>query len=264
MLIQVFSRHATRKIKAFAENWVKPQLEGRPVAFHRAVQRKLGEFAARNTLRSPFVYAAVEDLAEKEVEHYGQIFLAGYKQAFAAVSNPIRSATLMQVKRDLDALLSSESDRALKAIQYVREACKPVPARDAVALRDQTQRKLVAELDLFVAKLNSERRGTFFKRHPALTLLLSAASFVFSFVPQWGASVWSLFSSRPLVPYLIEKIPALENISVGFNWNFVTMPIGFGVSILLICLLFRPARLDRSGAGNVIETHEQAGEFKEW
>ena len=64
--------------------------------------------------------------------------------------------------------------------------------------------------------------------------------------------------------YLIEKIPALENISVGFNWNFVTMPIGFGVSILLICLLFRPARLDRSGAGNVIETHEQAGEFKEW
>src|SRR5207247_1222366 len=146
MLIQVFSRHATRKIKAFAENWVKPQLEGRPVAFHRGVQRKPGEFAARNTLR------------------------------------------------------------------------------------DQTQRKLVAELDLFVAKLNSERRGTFFKRHPALTLLLSAASFVFSFVPQWGASVWSLFSSRPLVPYLIEKIPALENISVGFNWNFVTMPIGFGVS----------------------------------
>ena len=139
MLIQVFSRHATRKIKAFAENWVKPQLEGRPVAFHRAVQRKLGEFAARNTLRSPFVYAAVEDLAEKEVEHYGQIFLAGYKQAFAAVSNPIRSATLTQVKRDLDALLSSESDRALKAVQYVREACKPVPARDAVALRDTTE-----------------------------------------------------------------------------------------------------------------------------
>ncbi len=136
--------------------------------------------------------------------------------------------------------------------------------RQGMRSRCETQRKLVAELDLFVAKLNSERRGTFFKRHPALTLLLSAASFVFSFVPQWGASVWSLFSSRPLVPYLIEKIPALENISVGFNWNFVTMPIGFGVSILLICLLFRPARLDRSGAGNVIETHEQAGEFKEW
>jgi hypothetical protein len=212
---------------------------------------------------SPPTYGAVEILAEKEVECCGQIFLAGYKQAFAAVSNPIRPATVARAKRDLDALLSSESDRVIKVIQYVREACKPVPARDATALRDRTQRKLAAELDLFVAKLNSERRGTFFKRHPALTLLLSAASFLFSFVPQWGASVWSLFSSRSLVPYLIEKIPALENISVGFNWNFVTMPIGFGVSILLIWLLFRPAQLDRSGAGNAIETHEHIGDFKE-
>src|SRR5439155_16975546 len=113
MLIQVFSRHATRKIKALAENWVKPQLEGRPVAFHRAVQRKLGEFSARNTLRSPFVYVAVEDLAEKEVEQYGQIFLGGYKQPFAATSAPISSAILAQVKHDLNALLSSVSAQVL-------------------------------------------------------------------------------------------------------------------------------------------------------
>jgi len=77
-------------------------------------------------------------------------------------------------------------------------SCKPVPARDALALRDRTQRKLVAELDLFVATLNSQRSGQFFKRHPALTFLFATASFLCGFLPQWGASVWSLFSSRPL------------------------------------------------------------------
>ncbi len=178
-----------RDIRALAENWFKPQLEEYRSDFPRAVQRKLGEFAARGTLRSPPTYGAVEILAEKEVERCGQTFLAGYKHAFAAVSHPISSGQPAQVKRDLDALLSSESDRALKAVQYVREACKPVPARDAVALRDQTQRKLVAELDLFVAKLNSERRGTFFKRHPALTLLhRSYSALSHNGVHQYGRS----------------------------------------------------------------------------
>jgi hypothetical protein len=252
------------KVKALAESWFEPQLEECRVAFPRAVQRKLGDAASRGMAHSPPTYGAVEILAEKEVERCGQIFLAGYKQAFAAVSNPIRSAAVVQVKRDLEALLSSESDRVLKSIQYVREACKPVPARDALALRDRTQRKLFAELDLFVAKLNSERRGQFFKRHPALTFLFATGSFLFGFLPQWGASVWSLFSSRPLVPYVIEKIPALEKILVGFNWNFITMPIGFGGSLLLIWFLVRPARLDRDAAGNVIETHEHTGNFKDW
>jgi hypothetical protein len=227
---QVFSRRATRKIKALAENWFKPQLEGCPEAFRETVQRKLGEFVARGTSTSPFVYVAVEKLAEEELEHYGQIFLEGYKQAFAAVSSPIRSATVAQVKHDLNALLSSESDRVLKGIDYVREACKPVPARDAVTLRDRTQRKLIADLDLFVTKLNSERRGTFFKRHPIFTLLLSGVSSFFALLPK----LWSLFSSRPLASYLLEKMS-------GFNWSFVTMPIGFGVSFLLIWLLVRPS-----------------------
>jgi hypothetical protein len=244
-VIQIFSRRTTHKIKTLARNWFDPRLEECRTAFPRAVQHKLGEASFRGTLHSPPTYGAVEILAEKEVEHCGQIFFEGYKQAFTAVSNPIRSATLAQVKRDLEALLSSESDRVLKAIQYVREACKPVSAKDALALRDRTQRKLFAELDLFVAKVNNERRGQFFKRHPALTFLFATGSFLFGFLPQWGASAWSLFSARPLVPYVVEKIPALEKISVGFNWNFVTMPIGFGGSLLLIWLLVR-ARAARS------------------
>jgi hypothetical protein len=94
-------------------------------------------------------------------------------------------------------------------------------------------------------------------------LAIAAASFLFGWLPQWGASVWSLFSSQALVPYVIEKIPALEKISVGFNWNFVTMPIGFGGAILLIWLLVRPARLDRYDAGDVIETNQHGGDFRE-
>jgi hypothetical protein len=252
-----------RDIKALAENWFKPQLEEYRLAFPQAVQRKVGDAVRRGMAHSLPTYVAVEILAEKEVERCGQIFLAGYKQAFAAVSHPISSRQLAQVKRDLDALLSSESDRVIKTIEYVRDACKPVPAKDAVALRERTQRKLVGEFDLFVAKLNNERRGKFFKRHPVLTFMSAIASFLFGFLPQWGASAWSLFSSQPLVPYMVEKLPAFEKISGGFNWNFVTMPIGFGGAIFLIWLLVRPARLDRNGNGNVIETHEHKHDVKE-
>jgi hypothetical protein len=173
-----------RDIRALAENWSKPQLEECRLDFPRAVQRKLGEFVARGTAHSPPAYGAVEGLAEKEVERCGQIFLAGYKHAFAAVSHPISSSQVAQVKHDLDALLSSESDRVIKTIEYVRDACKPVPAKDAVALRERTQRKLVSEFDLFVAKMNNERRGIFFKSHPILTFLFATMSFLFGFLPQ--------------------------------------------------------------------------------
>ena len=229
-------------IKALAENWYKPQLEERPKAFHRAVQGKLGELSARGMARSPVAYFTAETLAQQEVEQYGQILFAGYKQAFAAVSTPIGSAMLAPVKRDLDTLLSNEADRSLKAIQYVRDACGiTATTKDAAELRRLPQQKLVAELDLFVAQLNSERKGNFFKKHPVLALVLAFASFLFGWLPQWGASVWSLFSSRPLVPYLIEKMSR-------FNWNLVTMPIGFAGCILLIWLLVRSRRQPASAA----------------
>jgi hypothetical protein len=144
-------------IKTLAEDWFKPRLEECREAFPRAVQRKLAEFAARGTARSPVAYVAVENLASQEVERCGQLFLAGYKEAFAAVSDPISPAILDQIKAGLDALLSFESARVLKTIQYVRDVCKPSTTKDAVELRARTQQKLVAELDLFVAKLNTER-----------------------------------------------------------------------------------------------------------
>lgn len=231
-------------IKTLAESSFKPRLEECRVAFPRAVQAKLAEFAARGTARSPVAYAAVENLAYQEVERCGQLFLAGYKEAFAAVSNPIRPAMLKQVKRDLDALLSCESARVLKTIQYVRDVCKPGRTRDAVELRDRTQQKLVAELDLFVTKLNTDR-GI---RKNLLTVLLALLSFTLGYLPQWGASVWSLFSSRPLVPYLIEKIPAFGRILSAFNWSNVAIAMRLVGVILLLWLLIRMLRaVHRSG-----------------
>jgi hypothetical protein len=366
-------------VKALAENWSGPRLEECRVRFPNIVQAKLGQFAARGTVISPPAYAAVEELAYQEVERCGLIFLTGYKEALATVSDPISPATVAQIKRDLDALLSSESERVIRTIQYVRDVCKPFKAKSAVELRTRTQQKIVAEVDLFVAKANTQRgiptfgwkpdsvtllgtyqiyeqgklaspedlqgliellyeqpecearyyyqdgtsmdplladailkrdiliktseqrffkhpeggrnyvkiphrdykfdwqkdvaektpefvqvtlelshrkrnhidtinkvqleeqyRENFFRRHPVRTLLLAAVSFLFSFLPQWGASVWSLFSSRPLVPYLIEKMPAFGTLLVNFNWSIVTMPIGFGGFVLLVCLFVKP------------------------
>jgi hypothetical protein len=228
----------SHEIKALAENWFKPRLEECREAFPRAVQAKLGELTKRGTATSPVAYAAVENLACQEVERCGQLFLTGYKEAFAAVSNLIRPAMLKQVKCDLDALLSCESARALKTIQYVRDVCKPEKTRDAVELRDRTQQKLVAELDLFVTKLNTDR-GI---RKNLLTVLLALLSFTFSYLPQWGASVWSLFSSRPLVPYLVEKMPAFGGILSAFNWNNVAIAMRLVGVILLLWLLIRLLR----------------------
>ncbi len=226
------------KVKTLAEDWFEPQLEECRIAFPRAVQRKLGDAARRGMAHSPPTYGEVEILAEKEVERCGQIFLAGYKQAFEAVSNPIRSATLAQVKRDLDTLLTSESDRVLKTIQYVREACQPVPAKDAVQLRDRTQRKLVAELDLLVTRLNTDR-GI---RKNLIAALLAFLLFIFSYLPQWAASVWSLFSSRPLIPYFIEKIPTLGRILAAFDWGVVSIALRIIGASLLLWLLIRMLR----------------------
>jgi hypothetical protein len=225
-------------IKTLAEKWFKPRLEECREAFPRAVQRKLAEFAARGTVRSPVAYVAVENLASQEIERSGELFLAGYKKAFEAVSNRISPAILGQIKRDLDALLSSESARVLKTIQYVRDACEPVKAKDAVELRDRTQQKLVAELDLFVTKLNTDR-GI---RKSLIAALLAFLLFTFSYLPQWAASVWSLFSSRPLIPYLIEKIPTLGRILAAFNWDIVPIALRIMGVILLLWLLLRMLR----------------------
>jgi len=383
-------------IKALAENWSTPRLEECRLRFPNIVQGKLGQFAARGTAISPPAYAAVEELAYQEVERCGLIFLTGYKEALAAVSDPISPATVAQIKGNLDALLSSESERVIQTIQYVRDVCKPLRAKNAVELRARTQQKIVAELDLCVAKANTQRgiptfgwkpdsvtllgtyhiyeqgklarpedlqgliellyeqpecevryyyqdgasmdpllaeailkrdilikkseqrffkhpeggrnyvkiahgdykfdwqkdvaektpefvqvtlelshrkrnhidtvnkvqleeqyRENFFRRHPVRTLVLAAASFLFSFLPQWGASVWSLFSSRPLVPYLIEKMPAFGALFVGFNWSIVTMPIGFGGFVMLVWLLVKP--LWRKPSIGTTDMHKHGG-----
>ena len=86
-------------------------------------------------------------------------------------------------------------------------------------------------------QLEEQYRGNFFRRHPVRTVLLAILSFTFIFLPQWGASVWSLFSSRPLVSYLIEKRPAFGRILAAFNWDIVTMAIRLVGVILLASLV---------------------------
>src|SRR5437667_2666665 len=57
------------------------------------------------------------------------------------------------------------------------------------------------------------------ERHP---LLATIASFAVLTAPQWIASVWALFSSEPLIPWLIKhNVPHF-----GFSPWFITAPLG--------------------------------------
>src|SRR6266542_1599855 len=69
------------------------------------------------------------------------------------------------------------------------------------------------------------------ERHP---LLATIASFAVLTAPQWVASVWALFSSEPLIPFLIKhNVPHF-----GFSPWFVTAPLGILMfaTVLLINL----------------------------
>jgi hypothetical protein len=91
-------------------------------------------------------------------------------------------------------------------------------------------------------QLEKQYRRNLFSLHPIRTVLLAFLLFTFSYLPQWVASVWSLFSSRPLVPYLIEKIPAFGRSLAAFNWDIVLIALRIMGVILLLWLLIQMLR----------------------
>src|SRR5207244_13420039 len=65
------------------------------------------------------------------------------------------------------------------------------------------------------------------RRHP---LIAALTAFAFGAAPQWIASVWSLFSSEPLVPWLARhNVPTLP---------FSPLWVTGSISVILIAAIF--------------------------
>jgi hypothetical protein len=60
---------------------------------------------------------------------------------------------------------------------------------------------------------------------------LAVAGFLFLVVPPYASSIWALYSSEPLIPFLAKQHIHLP--SLGFSPQVITIPIGFG----LLCLV---------------------------
>jgi hypothetical protein len=88
------------EIKRLSENWFRPRLHDRIAAFHKAVQRKLGEFPKRGWTASPPMYGAAETLASEEIELRGNIILEGYTKALTATAPAVTPKLQSQIKDD--------------------------------------------------------------------------------------------------------------------------------------------------------------------
>ena len=145
------------EVKRLSENWFRPRLHDRIAAFHKTVQRKLGEFAKRGWTASPHMYGAVEILAGEEIDLRGNILLEGYTKALTATAPAVTPKLQSQIQRNLDELITAESEQVWQSIQYVADACKVSMRKDAAVLRAPTIAKITADFDLLCARLNRER-----------------------------------------------------------------------------------------------------------
>jgi len=107
--------------------------------------------------RSPPTYAAVENLAQREVEQRGRAMLDGYKQALTATPGVVSEDIASRIKQGLDTALLAEAEQVHAAIEYVRHATKPAQSKSAAELHARPMQKLTADLELFIAQLNTER-----------------------------------------------------------------------------------------------------------
>ena len=197
------------ELKRLAEKRFSPRLGEHRLAFPRAVQAVLGEASNRGMTRSSPTYGAVEELAQNEIEQRGRMMLEGYRQALTASSGPIPQSFVAEIKQDLEAALHRECREVEAKIQYVRNAIKPARTKNAAELMAPTLAKVIADLDLLCTTLNSSRASAtrskrwgmpgWIRRHALLAAFLT---FAFGAAPQWIASIWSLFSSEPLVSWL--------------------------------------------------------------
>ena len=72
----------------------------------------------------PPTYAAVENLAQREVEQRGRAMLDGYKQALTATPGVVSQDIASRIKQGLDTALLAEAEQVHAAIEY---ACTALP-----------------------------------------------------------------------------------------------------------------------------------------
>ncbi len=93
-----------------------------------------------------------------------------------------------------------------------------------------------------------EAAGQWLERHPVLAIILALCSFFFIFLPQWGSSVWQLFSDKPFFVWLPEKMKAAQ---LTFSPNWITAPVGLLAIFFIVYLLLtgrHKAKVDESQA----------------
>jgi hypothetical protein len=145
------------EIERLASNRFNPRLDEQRLAFRGTVQAVLGQAASRGTVHSPPTYGRVEKIAQQELEQRGQTMLDGYKQALTATPTVVSHEIAGQIKQRLDAALLAEAEQVHLAIGYVRDALKLAQTKSAAELCARPLQKLAADLELFVAQLNTER-----------------------------------------------------------------------------------------------------------
>ena len=81
------------------------------------------------------------------------------------------------------------------------------------------------------------------RKHPYWAGLLAVVSVVLISLPQWAEAVWALFSSRPLVPTLIDKANAIG--ASDFSAYWITTPLGLLILTAIFYLLVTGRRSSR-------------------
>jgi hypothetical protein len=100
-----------------------------------------------------------------------------------------------------------------------------------------------------------ETLGQWLEEHPAWAITLAVLSFFFIFLPQWGSSVWQLFSEKPFFVWLSDKVRTMQ---LAFSPNWITAPLGLIGILFIVYLLFRRrAKADESQSDEPTTTTKQ-------
>src|SRR5438552_5954551 len=79
------------------------------------------------------------------------------------------------------------------------------------------------------------------KRHRTTAAFLAICAVLLNWLPQWAASVWSLFSSEPMFQWLGEH----HMLRLPFSPLYVTGPVSLGLLAIILWALFSPTRTNK-------------------
>src|SRR5262249_6642846 len=82
----------------------------------------------------------------------------------------------------------------------------------------------------------SEWWSQWLKEHRMTATIIAIGAVILNWLPQWLASVWSLFSSEPMFPWLSHHVP------FHFSSLFVTVPISAAVILAISWGIWRPSK----------------------